>query len=286
MGEPGPALEQRRGRPAPAGGSRATSWAKAGRSRGSRSSACVGDQREAAGPRREPRQPPRHVGADGEHRAAGGQRVGEHGQRALAAAVEHGPARRPPAPEPRGSDASAERPRRAPRTPRPGSSPARRGRSIGAGAHGRAWPSTSRGSTAPFQTLRSSRKVASSGCRSPPGNRPSQPKATARARAPPGADREAGVAPLPHRSARRRSARRARAARLRGFPIPHGSSCASSSASAKPELRAGDDRVDALDRLRAAPGSGPARRGARTPRAGARPRSASMVRPAAARWPP
>ena len=101
-----------------------------------------------------------HVGAHGQHRSPGRARVGEHRQRALAAAVEDRRRGRAAAGCAPGVWLAPDRVELVPAR-RPDSRSGSPSTSIGAGAHGRAWRSTSRGSTAPFQTLRSSRKVAS-----------------------------------------------------------------------------------------------------------------------------
>ena len=118
------------------------------------------------------------------------------------------------------------------------------------GSHGRAQRRTRRGSTAPFHSLSSSVNVASTG---PSASHGSLPGGAERDRAgahAAGLDGEAHVLVLAHRprvgQPRGGDEQRARP----GCPCRTARAAASSSASVEAELVAGDDGVDALDRLR------------------------------------
>ena len=286
-------------RGAQAGGSSTTTCSNASDQLGLARERVVADQREAAGPLAQPASRRGTSAQTASTGASGGDRVGEHRQRALAAPVEddacaggwaarHGPRTRR-----RAALAGARRRTgirlraRARRAPPPGNPPARRApRSAPArtAARGGARAAARR---APFHTLRSSRKVASSRlARRRHGEAPvAAERDRARARAA-GDDREARVAALPHRPQIAEAGAGHEQPRP-GLPIPHGSSALELLGQREPELGARDDRVDPLDRLQQLRRQH-ARRRARSNRLAERGDAGrrSIVSPAAARWPP
>ena len=157
--------------------------------------------------------------------------------------------------------------------------------SIGAGAARRAWRSTSRGSTAPFQRLTSSRTAASTGSSGRAAGARPAPNCTQRERGAAGVQREGDVRALPHRprvgELRRRDEQRHRRVALpeRRQPLELlGQLAASARRRTRPRRRAPS--------ARGRPARAPRRRARRTTR-GTRPRaSRAIVSPAAARWPP
>ena len=242
----------------------------------------VGGQGEAAHALAQTRQPARHVGAQRQDRLAAGHGVHEDRQGAVPAAVHHhagraGSGRRSRARLERRIDLGEHRVQVA--VGRAGArSIGGRGARLGVAQH---QPRLDRAVPA----LRSSRNVASSGW---PGSSATLPVAAERDRAgadAPGADREADVAPLPHRphvvEAPARDEQRGA-----GLPMPNGASALELLGQPQAELVAGDDRVDALDGLEQVGrehrlGVGLERRAERVDAL-----AASIVSPAAARWPP